>query len=286
MSLFLSILKIAGIVVLALIALVLFIVLLVVTLIFTVPVKYRGRLEYRDDAEFDIRVHWLLKAVYARLAIGPEGTTEEVRLLGKNIELGGGMTIDMVLDILFPPVDDDTIAKENREDESPGKEFDSTFSRAVAEEEDFIDEEASPDTFLSRAADLFLDKTAGIREKYRKLKKQKRFLQRERTKKALRKILDFVLQVIRTVFPKELQGKLHVGFESPADTGTFLAVSSTLLPVTKDHLEILPDFEQEALEGTLDFSTSVRIGGLVVAAVRFILNQDVRYFMRRVRKYL
>ncbi len=286
MAVFLTVLKILGLVLLSVIALVLFIVIVILTLVFTVPVKYWGHLEVDDDVGFEIVVHWLLKAVYARLAVGPDGQTTQVRLLGKDLELGGEMTIDMVLDFLFPPVDDETIARENREDQLLNRAFKADFERAVADEEDFIEEEASPDTFLSRATDFFLEKTSGIREKYKKLKRQKRFLSRKRVKHALTLILEFVKKVIGIVFPKELCGEVLIGFESPADTGTFLAASSMLLPLTKEKLVITPDFEKQAFEASLDFATSVRIGGLVIAVVKFILNKYVRYFMRRVRKYL
>ena len=287
MGIFLTVLKILGFVLLGILALVLTIILLIILLIFTVPVKYEGHLELSEQSSFEIKVHWLLRAIYARLKTGgPEGTVEEIRVLWKQIELGGGMTIDDVLDFLFPPIDDETFRKENEEDLSITLLKKQDFDRAFAEEDDFIEEEASPDTFLSRVADFFLQKTEGLRSKYHKLKKQKRFLQRERTKAALRKLLDLVVRIIRTVFPKVLLGRLHIGLSSPADTGQLLGGLSMLLPLTKEHLEIEPDFQQEVLEGTLDFSTSVRVGRLIVEVVRIILNRDVRYFMRRFRKYL
>ena len=290
MAVFLTVLKIIGLVILGIIALVLAIILLILTLVFTVPVKYDGHLaiggEEDTETDFHLLVHWLLKAVKAQLATTDQGLSTRIWLFGKEIILGGGMTIDDVLDFLFPPVDDETIAKENGEDLQRTKEFRADFERAVAEEEDFIEEEQHPTDFVSRVVDFFIEKTAGLREKYRKLKRQKRFLSRERVKNALKLILNFVVEVIRIVFPKNIQGRLHIGMESPADTGSFLAAASVMIPVTKDHLEIEPDFMNEALDGTLDFSTSVRIGGLVIKVVKFIFNKDVRYFMRRFRKYL
>ena len=290
MTVFLTILKIAGLVLLGILALVLFIILLVVTLVFTVPVKYEGHLRLPEEegaeTEFRLVVHWLLRAVKAQLATTPEGLGTRVWLFGKELVLGGGMTIDMVLDFLFPPVDDETIEKENGEDLKNTREFRADFERAVAEEGDFVEEEQHPGDIVTRIADFFLEKTSGLREKVRKLRRQKHFLARERVKSALRKILNLVVDIVKVVFPKNLLGKLRIGFDSPADTGTFLAAASATLPLTQDHLEIEPDFSEKAFCGTLDFSTSVRVGGLVVRVIRFIFNKDVRYFMRRVRKYL
>ncbi len=290
MAVFLTILKIAGFVLLGIIALVLAIVLLIVTLVFTVPVKYEGHLgipEKEDGkTEFHFLLTWLMKAVKAQLATTEEGLGTRVWLFGKELILGGGMTIDDVLDFLFPPVDDETIAKENGEDLRNSREFRADFDRAVADEADFIEEEQHGEDIVTKIADFFLEKTSGLREKIRKLKKQKRFLARERVKSALKKILNLVVDIVKVVFPKKLLGYLHIGFDSPADTGNFLAAASAALPLTQDHLEIEPDFSGKALSGTLDFSTSIRVGGLVVRVVRFIFNKDVRYFMRRFRKYL
>ena len=287
MGVFLTILKILGLVIAGIVGLVLFIILLIILFLFTVPVKYNGRLAVGEKTDFEVTVHWLLNAVYARLKGGSdEEMLTEVHLLGINIPMGGELTLDMVLDVLFPPVDDETIRKENEEDLVAAAAFKADFNRVVADESDFIEEEAAPDTFLARVADFFLQKTEGLRTKYRKLKRQKRFLSREKVKSALRKILDLVIRVVKTVFPKTIQGRLHIGMDNPADTGNLLGYLSMALPITQDRLTVEPDFTQQAFDGELEFSTGVRVGRLIYEVVRFILNKDVRYFMARFRKYL
>lgn len=97
---------------------------------------------------------------------------------------------------------------------------------------------------------------------------------------AFLKLKKELFHILRHLKPLRLEGKLYFGFEDPAATGYALGALSLLYPVYEDHVALYPDFEAKKLEGELYIYERIRLSVFVAAALRIILDKDIRRIVR------
>ena len=97
---------------------------------------------------------------------------------------------------------------------------------------------------------------------------------------AFLKLKKELFHILRHLKPLRLEGKLYFGFEDPAATGYALGALSLLYPVYEDHVALYPDFEAKKLEGELYIYERIRLSVFVTAALRIILDKDIRRIVR------
>lgn len=97
---------------------------------------------------------------------------------------------------------------------------------------------------------------------------------------AFLKLKRELFRILRHLKPLRLEGKLYFGFEDPAATGYALGALSLLYPVYEDHVALYPDFEAKKLEGELYIYERIRLSVFVAAALRIILDKDIRRIVR------
>ena len=97
---------------------------------------------------------------------------------------------------------------------------------------------------------------------------------------AFLKLKRELFRILRHLKPLRLEGKLYFGFEDPAATGYALGALSLLYPVYEDHVALYPDFEAKKLEGELYIYDRIRLSVFVAAAIRIILDKDIRRIVR------
>jgi hypothetical protein len=141
---------------------------------------------------------------------------------------------------------------------------------------------------LTRILDFLADITENIRklsqkrdEIERMVRKLKRFLEQDTTKKAWKDTMNYIRQLLRHVRPKKFQGMVHFGLDNPATTGQVLGAVGVLMPIYREHIVIAPDFEQQIFEGELSARGRVQAGYIVILAIKVLLNRNL---MRTITK--
>jgi hypothetical protein len=135
--------------------------------------------------------------------------------------------------------------------------------------------------------DRFVGICETIRGKYRMVSEKKQwikaFLDNEDNRKTLRLLKRQCIRLIRHVFPRKLRGRIRFGFDDPYTTGQILTWISPFYGLYADKLELIPVFEEQALEGELSMKGRVRIGTVIVIVVRVFLNRNFRRLLHELR---
>lgn len=262
MAVFLTVLKVLGIVLLILAGLLLIIMLLVLF----VPIRYSFsgsiddpegssevlHLDLKKDVAFEGSVRWLLGVFYGGLSAGgKDGDDEfirvEVRILGKKVPL------DRFLRKKEP--------EEEKKEEKPGEpEKKKTLDQKLEE-------------FLNR-----------IEKLYNRLQDVFHVLQSECGTRA-RAVLFFRLrQIVRNVMPREygLTGVLGLG--DPARSAQVFAVQGYLYPITAGHVAVGTDFELYRYDLHGAAQGRICLFSLAYDGIRILLNRDVRRLITRLRR--
>lgn len=134
----------------------------------------------------------------------------------------------------------------------------------------------------------FIDKVAGKIyriiangiEKFRSLKDMKDsymgFIRKENTRLALTVVKFNLISLLKTIGPKKLTGELVYGTGDPTTTGEHLGLMSVAYPLYYDKIDVTPDFSKKILEGNLYAKGRIRLGKILVVAVRVMFNKNCR----------
>ena len=114
-----------------------------------------------------------------------------------------------------------------------------------------------------------------------KIKKWYRFLQMDDTKQALIFLKGKGFLVLRHMLPVKIQGNLHFGFEDPSITGQVLAVAGMVYPLYGKTFRLIPDFEQQVLEGEVNLKGRVFGGYLLLQAWQIYRCKEIRRTYQR-----
>jgi predicted DNA-binding protein (MmcQ/YjbR family) len=126
-----------------------------------------------------------------------------------------------------------------------------------------------------------------IRDKYRMVSEKKQwitsFLDNEDNRKTLRLLKRQGFRLVRHVFPYRLKGELRFGFDDPYTTGQILTWISPFYGFYAGKINLIPVFEEKALDGELSLKGRIRLGTILVLVVRVLLNKNFRRLLREFR---
>lgn len=111
------------------------------------------------------------------------------------------------------------------------------------------------------------------------------FLTDEVHKKAFVKVKCEAFRLLRSLKPKKLNLYVHYGFEDPYRTGQVLAGVGMLYPFLGKHAQVVPDFENQILEGNIYIRGKLCGIHFVTFAFRLLLNKAIRNTYKDVRSF-
>lgn len=317
----LLILKILGIILLAVIGLLLAILLIVLF----VPIKYDVSLNYYDTPDIKVRVAWLfggIKAVaeynkkqfYARFSVFWKtiiDTKEEVKKVNEISE--------NVLDDISDVFSDEEIS-EIELDLKPKNEEIKTDKSVVSEVKEPVStpllsskEKQTRDvgtreknqtlkkSFIDKIQIFLIKLTKKIRQIFErmikvfedigkksdslseKVDKIQRFIYAECTQNSIAFIKRMFCSTGRHMLPKKIQGNVHFGFDKPSLTGKILGYACTIYPLYGESIQLYPDFEKAVLEGDLKIQGSIRLYIFVYWGLRAVLCKDIRKLVKYIK---
>ena len=314
MHILLLILKIIGIILLSLVVLCL--------LILFFPIKYKGKVN-NNKASFDgtIKAQWLFHVLSFKCEFANEGWNYALKLFGIRImQRNSDDEVDLesapleeydderyVMD--RPNYLESIIDSENEQDAHPnlvGVNTDSKDSHSSSN--DSRDESKQSRTKKENKIKSFIDflkQTAkkikkvfkaiaakaesgaeGAKNIYEKIVYYKKILSSNVTKRAYKKGKVYVIKLIKHISPSKINGNLRLGFDEPHKTGQSLGAVALIygtFNIDATKFEILPDFENEVLEGSLSFKGKGLVCVILYYLVKFYFDRDIHRVIKKLK---
>lgn len=310
MAIFLKVLGIIGIILLSILGL----VLLLIFLVLFVPVRYKAEGSFKyNKPSFHARASWLLHILSVKYTLGEEEPLI-IRVFGfklkkkkekvpdfeeetkESLELPEQPPIDVGVtteEPLAEPVKEDSVATESVTTESTVTESvvselpdSETIAAETAEESDTEDAiPAKPVIADAHKKPEKSPKDKGSKKDfenrgfYDKIKKYIEIIQSKRFKRAFEYSKDKIIKLFKHILPRRLNIYGEVGFDDPSVTGQILVITSMLIPITGDKINIRGNFEEPVIdiEGRLK-------GRITLFKVLWTL--AVLYFNKNIRKII
>lgn len=294
MSTFLLILKIIGIVLLSIIGLVLFLI----ALILFVPIRYRIKAEYDEKIDANVKVSYLLHIFTVIFKF--DGSSPDLKIKIFGIKLPEKKETD----------NKKSKKKEPKQKEPKQKEPEYTLEGFDEEEvlpqtdysevncDDIPDIEEEPKGFFGKLKEYlkfvydficsFKEKVIAVWNKIKGIKDNIEYyldlITSERTKKTLSYGLRIVKKIFAAFKPTKLKGRFRFGFDDPSTTGRILSVLAVTYPITRDKIEIIPEFDEKIIEGNLFIKGRIFIITLLIQGWKLYFNKDIRKLAKDLKR--
>ena len=295
----LTILKIIGIIILAVLAF----VLVLAAIILFVPIRYRIKAD-KDKAESVpkafAKVTFLLHALSGG-AVYDKVFSYYFRIFGikviprkKDDDQDTGQPVLPEEEASVEPVntEDETAGESVPEEPSGGEDFKIDWNEEEIgsgqsededrSEEDLFDKIEKITEGIAAKYDRFSDKYEDFRKKARYWDKM---ANDTRNREAVTFIKDLLLKVLKKIAPRSVKGYVHFGTDDPATTGKILMYLAIVYPILPRKLVIEPDFEDTDVFGKLDIKGRLRLITIGIAFLRLVTNKDCRRLWRLYKKH-
>ena len=309
MQLLWTILRIIGILILAVILL----VLLVVLSILFVPIRYRVWAQNitKDKPYGKVSIHWLLHLISLTGEYGEE-LTYRLNVLGFTLfdekKGKGEKKAEELITETEPKAEEpatpiksaEKIAEQNKPKKQE-QETDSTaeekttlwdkiegiwikfmeFISAIPEKiAGWLEKWADFQENIGDRVDALIDKIDQWNRKKDRLMRQ---IRDEQNQFAVKEIFRTVGKLLGHIRPRKLRVKGRLGFDDPARTGQIFGIIGMLMPLYGEHIQLEAVFDEKVMEGGLYLSGRIRIGSLLWLMIRLILRKEVRRLIRQIR---
>ncbi|MCQ2513067.1 MAG: DUF2953 domain-containing protein [Lachnospiraceae bacterium] len=274
---FLSILKIIGIVLACIVGFALLLVLLVLF----APIQYKIHSEGENaDTIITGSVQWIfglasVKFAYLNFTFGYKVKAAGIKILMGKFPDEKIEESELPEQLSQKPVDERMEkGTEEKKEELPEIEFinveddkkDSTENGKKEKEEELP----------------FQKKLNSLKLKY---EKAKAILESDVTKKAIKFIKIQIFNILNHIKPKNITGKLNFGLEDPANTAIIYGLIGSITEIISNNkLVVTPEFYQKGVNSDLSISGSIFIGYVVLCFLRLLLDKNVKRLFRAVRR--
>ena len=90
--------------------------------------------------------------------------------------------------------------------------------------------------------------------------------------------------MLKSISPRKIRGSVLIGTGDPASTGQILAVYGMLYPLLGYHIDIVPDFEQQIIEGDLYVKGKITVFKALKTAWIVYFNKDLRRLIKLLKR--
>ena len=306
LQIFFLILKIIGIILAAVLGLAILLLLLVLF----VPVRYRAYgVKKEGECRAEAKISWLLHLISVPVAFREGELSAKIKILGITLmdltDSGSFEEAEPVPEPAERTEEQKTAQSETRQAQEHPVEKQAAPERTSQKKEELEEEEEEKNGIFSRFLQflrMIWKFFAGIPRKLKNLKctfrrfcgkikrmarkyrAAKEFALDERTKAAVRLVLEQAKIFARQALPRKICGEVRFGTSDPALTGQILGIAGIFYPLLMDNVKVDPDFEQTILEGELFLKGRLRIVSAVRIAWRLFRDKNVRYVYRKLNR--
>ena len=306
LQIFFLILKIIGIILAAVLGLAILLLLLVLF----VPVRYRAYgVKKEGECRAEAKISWLLHLISVPVAFREGELSAKIKILGITLmdltDSGSFEEAEPVPEPAERTEEQKTAQSGERLAQEHPVEKQAAPERTSQKKEELEEEEEEKNGIFSRFLQflrMIWKFFAGIPRKLKNLKctfrrfcgkikrmarkyrAAKEFALDERTKAAVRLVLEQAKIFARQALPRKICGEVRFGTSDPALTGQILGIAGIFYPLFMDNVKVDPDFEQTILEGELFLKGRLRIVSAVRIAWRLFRDKNVRYVYRKLNR--
>lgn len=123
-----------------------------------------------------------------------------------------------------------------------------------------------------------------IKEIKEKIKHIKEMASDQRIHRAILLLIDGAWKIVRHSLPRKIKGRAKFGFEDPSTTGQILTYVSLLYPCYAKSVELVPMFTEKVIDLDLYFRGRVRLFSLIWICVKIWFDRNFRYLYKKVKK--
>lgn len=123
-----------------------------------------------------------------------------------------------------------------------------------------------------------------IKEIKEKIKHIKEMASDQRIHRAILLLIDGAWKIVRHSLPRKIKGRAKFGFEDPSTTGQILTYVSLLYPCYVKSVELVPMFTEKVIDLDLYFRGRVRLFSLIWICVKIWFDRNFRYLYKKVKK--
>lgn len=112
----------------------------------------------------------------------------------------------------------------------------------------------------------------------------KKFITDNKTKEAYRFTKKYVSSLLKHIFPKKIQGKVNFGCKEPDETGKmlgYIAMICSTFHVNMKNIAIIPDFENKVLNGNIKLKGHFTLGIVLYYCLRVYFKKEVNEIIKK-----
>ncbi len=110
------------------------------------------------------------------------------------------------------------------------------------------------------------------------------FIQNEQNKLGIQNVFRSIKKTLKHCIPYKVTGLIQFGTGDPCSTGQALGVVSLLYAYYGGNIKVIPDFENEIIEGYIKAKGRIRLGALLIIALKLLLNDNFKQLLINYRK--
>lgn len=108
------------------------------------------------------------------------------------------------------------------------------------------------------------------------------FLADEKNQTTLKLIKRQLFKILRHLFPQRLRGNVTLGLEDPYTMGQVAGGAAFLYPLLRDRVTFTPVFGEKVIDGELTLKGRIRAGTVLCLAGRVLLNKNFRIQLKKI----
>lgn len=114
-----------------------------------------------------------------------------------------------------------------------------------------------------------------------KIKNTREFINDEGNRAAFSLIIEQVLVILRHIRPQKYKGYIRFGTGDPALTGQLLGIFGVFIPIYKDNIRIIPDFEELVFEGNIFLKGRITVIKLALVALKLYRDKNINRLIKQ-----
>lgn len=291
MTIFLTILKIIGVILLSLLCLAVGLVLL---LLF-VPIRYEAEIASAQKVSVKAKITWLLR--FIRLYLNyRDGLSMKLWVLFFSVPFGKREKKKDDTETFASTEPAKTVEVPKRmENNNHAKTTESTDSTETAEHlestEEHLEsvtkretEKPKKENWILRIKRIFASILDKIKHIGKTIESTKTFLEDSHNKAAFSHIKDEVFLLLKHICPKKLKVDMSYSTGSPDTTAEVFGILAMFPIGYQNRWKIYPDFEADSFyaRGTIDIKGKIYIYQIIFAALRLVLDKNCRRLLKKI----
>ena len=105
------------------------------------------------------------------------------------------------------------------------------------------------------------------------------FFNEEANKEGIKKIWLTIKKSVRHILPRKIKGQIHFGTGDPSSTGQLLGIISLTYHYYRN-IKIVPDFEEQVLEGNVNVKGRIQLFTLAIICIKLLLDKNFKKLLK------